>query len=118
MAKLLEGKEPSAKILVFGNIYAEIENLPDNIYFMGLYKREELPRVLKENSISVVFFSSIVPETFSYVVQEMMLLEVPIVCFNIGAPPERIRALNYKPSCIIPTINTEEVLACIKKLLD
>jgi hypothetical protein len=33
---------------------------------------------------------SIWPETYSYVTTELMRLNVPVACFNLGAPPERV----------------------------
>jgi glycosyltransferase involved in cell wall biosynthesis len=40
----------------------------------------------------MLFFASVWPETFSYVVGEMMALGLPIVAFDMGAPAERLRA--------------------------
>ena len=39
---------------------------------------------------NVFLFPSIWPETFSYVAEELMQLHVPLMCFNLGAPAERV----------------------------
>lgn len=55
------------------------------------YVREELPDIVEREGINVAFFASVVPETFSYVTQELMMMQLPVVCFDLGAPAERIR---------------------------
>lgn len=114
---LLKENRKEVKIIVYGNIYEDIEGLPSNIIFKGKYAREELPDILNNENISVVFFSSIVPETFSYVAQELMLTEVPIVCFNVGAPAERIIRENYKYGRVIESYTSEDVMRNIDYLM-
>jgi glycosyltransferase involved in cell wall biosynthesis len=49
--------------------------------------------------VNVLFFPSIWPETFSYVVGEMMALGLPIVAFDLGAPGERLRDYPHARLC-------------------
>ena len=116
LAGILKDKYPDAKILIYGHVYMDIVDLPGNIIFMGLYDKNKLPDILIENSITLVFFASIYSETFSYVVQELMLAEAPIVCFDIGAPAERIKRESYQPSCTAPEISAYSAMECIEKL--
>ena len=39
----------------------------------------------------MILFPSICPETFSYVIEEAIVLRLPIVAFDLGAPGERLR---------------------------
>ena len=48
----------------------------------------------------MVFLPSIVPETFSFVAEEVMALGLPLAAFDIGAPAERIRY--YTRGAILP----------------
>ena len=47
----------------------------------------------------MLFFPSIWPETFSYVVAEMTALHLPIVAFDLGAPAERLRSYRLARLC-------------------
>ncbi len=55
--------------------------------------------LIEANGINMFLFSSIWPETFSYVVAELMLLRVPIVAFDLGAPAERLRSYRDARLC-------------------
>ena len=57
----------------------------------GRYQRQKLVELVETHGINMFLFPSIWPETFSYVVAEMILLGVPIVAFDLGAPAERLR---------------------------
>lgn len=57
----------------------------------GPYKRDDLPRLIAESGANIMLFPSVWPETFSYVVQELMALQLPVACFGMGAPAERVR---------------------------
>lgn len=57
----------------------------------GPYRREDLVDLIEAHRINMVLFPSICPETFSYVVEELMRLALPIVAFDRGAPGERLR---------------------------
>ena len=56
----------------------------------GTYRRDDLVDLIEANGINLFFFPSICPETFSYVTEEMIRLDVPIVAFDLGAPGERL----------------------------
>ena len=47
----------------------------------------------------MILFPSICPETFSYVVEEMMLLRMPIAAFDLGAPGERLQSYELGRLC-------------------
>lgn len=58
----------------------------------GEYKREELMDILDEEKVTHIIFPSLCPETFSYVVSEIIMMDLSIVCFDIGAQAEKVRA--------------------------
>lgn len=97
LATLLQLIDPEARIMFYGRMDNEHEQallkerLP-NLVWRGKYDVEDLPELFNQDQISVVFFSSICPETFSFVTQECIEIGVPIVCFNVGAPSDRVRA--------------------------
>lgn len=79
-----------------------------NIKVMGKYKVSELPKIIQQIKTDIVFISSICPETFSYTTAEAMSMGLPVVCYNLGAPAERIQ--NYKKGLVLNEINPEENL--------
>lgn len=88
LAELLEKQDPGAKISVIGTLNSAKSF--DNLSVHGPYIPEELPVLLEKYRINVAIFPSIWPETFSYVAEELMVLGVPLVCFDLGAPAERV----------------------------
>lgn len=61
-----------------------------NIKVTGLYKLEELPDIIEREQIDIVFIPSVCPETFSFTASEALSMGLPIACFNLGAPVEKI----------------------------
>lgn len=65
----------------------------------GSYAREDLPSLLTQYNVDVIFIASICPETFSYTTLEAVRLGYPVVCFDIGAPAERVS--HYEKGVVI-----------------
>jgi glycosyltransferase involved in cell wall biosynthesis len=74
----------------------------------GSYERSELVEKIEGSGANVFLFPSVWPETFSYVTQELMCLDVPIVCFDLGAPAERVR--QYAKGWVIPLAHADVIL--------
>lgn len=74
----------------------------------GAYQRDMLPRLIVENDIDIILIPSIWPETFSYTTQEIIAMGLPVACFNLGAPAERLR--KYDKGIVIPRIDAELTL--------
>ena len=112
LAKYMKAHAPDARIVVIGIIDAR--NLPDNVVVHGKYELSELPGLLERYGINIGFVSSIWPETFSYVTQELMMLDLPLVCFDIGAPRDRIGT--WEKGRIIPENTPESAWTAISEL--
>jgi glycosyltransferase involved in cell wall biosynthesis len=82
----------------------------------GAYRREDLPRLLEESGASLVMIPSIWPETFSYTTSEAILLGYPVVCFDLGAPAERVRT--YDCGMVVEDISAEGMIGALKHILD
>lgn len=86
-----------------------------NIKVLGSYKIEDLPDIMEQEQIDIVFIPSICPETFSYTASEALSMGIPIACFNIGAPVEKItQNIN---GIVISTFNCEDVLTEIEEFI-
>ena len=104
------------KITIFGN-------LPDGKYpserikITGKYNVKDLPQLIELSGVNTFFFPSVCSETFSYVTDELLQMDVPVACYNLGAPAERIG--NYKKGIVINANasiqETIDALEAIKK---
>ena len=57
----------------------------------GPFENSTLPMLLLQHGVGVCWLPSICPETFSYVTEEIITMEMPLVCFDLGAPASRVR---------------------------
>jgi len=74
-----------------------------NVIFYGKYEHSDLPQILEKSGASCVVFPSVWPETFSYLVSELILLDVPIICFNLGAQAEKVKT--YSKGIVCEDVN-------------
>jgi glycosyltransferase involved in cell wall biosynthesis len=98
LAREIVREELNVSISVIGLI--EIECDGKVVTETGPYEHSQLVELIEARGPNVFFFPSIWPETFSYVTDELMQLDVPIVCFDLGAPAERVR--KYARGKVIP----------------
>ena len=78
-------------LLGSGNAGARFEGKP-NVQVHREYERDDLPAWIAKLSPDLALLPSTVPETFSYVLSEMLALRVPVLCASPGAPAERLVA--------------------------
>jgi glycosyltransferase involved in cell wall biosynthesis len=90
MIDRIEGESLDVRVVVIGLLHSARKS--PRLRVTGPYEREHLVDLIEAHGVNVLFFPSIWPETFSYVVGEMMTLGLPIVAFDLGAPAERLRA--------------------------
>lgn len=80
----------SIRITVIGTLEAAYSK--EVITETGPYRPEELPDLIRQSGANVFLFPSVCPETFSFVVGELIQMTLPVACFDIGAPAERVKA--------------------------
>lgn len=93
LAEYLQTADPEVSVVIVGAIDTEGRKLLPNMRVTGYYAPDDLPTLIRSCGVNVAFFASVWPETFSYMVQELMQFELPLVCLDIGAPRSRVR--NY-----------------------
>jgi GT2 family glycosyltransferase/glycosyltransferase involved in cell wall biosynthesis len=69
-------------------------DLDPNFLITGRYSRDSLVNTVESLGINIFLMPSIWPETYSYVADEMIAMNLPIVCFNVGAQAEKISIYN------------------------
>lgn len=89
MLERIDSGHPDVRVVVLGTLDVALKS--DRLAVTGRYQRQKLVDLVESHGINMFLFPSIWPETFSYVVAEMILLGVPIVAFDLGAPAERLR---------------------------
>jgi glycosyltransferase involved in cell wall biosynthesis len=110
MAKIIESEGNDTTLTVIGPFDGWLRG--KHITLTGPYKLEDLPSLLSDFRINICFLPSIWPETFSYVTSELMALDMPLCCFDLGAPAERVRG--YSKGLIISQIDAAIALAQIR----
>ena len=86
------------RITVIGSLIPEFSS--PCLHVTGPYGRGELADRMRISGANLFFFSSIWPETFSYVAHEIMACGVPFCCFDLGAPAAS--AKDYEKGCVLP----------------
>ena len=115
LANICRKKNINAEFIIIGIDNKNIQH--KNAKYISGYTRDELGKILTQNNVHAVVYSSIANETFSYVAQELMILEVPFVCFEDGAPQERIRKYHYPLAEIAQQVSAESLFVALQKLL-
>ena len=86
----LESARIDGSVVVIGSL--ESGRSSSRLKITGPYRPSDLAEWLDKTNVNICLVPSICPETFSYVSQELIELGVPVASFDLGAPPERIRA--------------------------
>jgi glycosyltransferase involved in cell wall biosynthesis len=106
MLGLIAKEHLQVKILVIGHLCEMLDS--ENLLITGEYRREDLPALVEQHQIDIFFQPSICPETFSFTTAEVMMMELPLAVFNLGAPAERVR--NYEKGLVIEKMEARYAL--------
>lgn len=74
-----------------------------NTKYLGKYNHDDLQHLVENETISMEIFPSICSETFSYLVSEHIAMNEPIVCFDMGAQAEKVRA--YSKGIVVKNVD-------------
>lgn len=115
LARALRAAAAPVTVKVIG--YTELHHAPyreDGLEILGAYEAEDISSLLARHRAAVVLSLSICPETYCYTAAEAMLSGFPVVSFDLGAVPGRIR--RSRGGWIIPPRNDSDLLALILRL--
>ena len=102
----LDREKSDVRLVVLGTLDVALKS--ERLRVTGRYQRSELVDLVEAHGINMFLFTSIWPETFSYVVAEMIQLGLPIVAFDLGAPAERLRG--YPRGRLCPEVSAAAAL--------
>ncbi len=91
-AALARDDNQQLEFLVFGNMDVDASQLGGKLRKMGAYQRANLRTILATHRCDIGFLPSIWPETYSYVLSEILELGLHPVVFDLGAQAVRLRA--------------------------
>jgi GT2 family glycosyltransferase len=114
MAKIIEREDTDTTLTVIGSFDGWLRG--KRVKVTGPYVKLDLPSILTQCGVNICFLPSIWPETFSYVTSELLALEMPICCFDLGAPAERVR--NYDKGLVISQIDAVVALDEIRRFFE
>ncbi len=114
LAEYIRNTEKRVRVVIIGSI--NIDMPKELVTITGPYRAEQLPELLERHRVNVGFFPSIWPETFSYVTEEMIVMGLPVLAFDLGAPGERV--VKNSNGMVIPLSGPSTILEAIEKLYD
>jgi hypothetical protein len=82
----------------------------------GRYERGELPRLVVEASIDLIWLPSQVHETYGYAVSDALMTRLPIIASSVGAYPERLSRLEMV-SVLPPDADPEVTWVTVQRLI-
>jgi glycosyltransferase involved in cell wall biosynthesis len=93
MLALIVSKQLPVSIVVIGTL--DRYSASPALTITGPFENSALPTLLEQHGIGVCWLPSICPETFSYVTEEIITMEMPLVCFDLGAPASRVKHYRF-----------------------
>jgi len=109
LVKAIEEKGLNIDVVLIGEISEFIKS--PHFKVTGRYDREQLPQIITQEQIDIFLIPSICPETFSYTTQEIMMMQMPLMVFDVGAPAERVR--EYEKGYVLSPVSVNTILQTI-----
>lgn len=106
LAREIGRRSADVKIVVIGAIEAMCDPLV--VTQTGPYQHDELIGLIEKSGANIFLFPSIWSETFSYVVEELMTMSLPVASFDYGAPAERLAI--YPKGLVLDSMDPVAVL--------
>lgn len=106
LAQEILERQLNLNIVVIGEIEIKCES--SVVSQTGAYQRDQLSSLIQREEVNVLLFPSICPETFSYVIHELINLELPVACFDMGAPADRLAI--YSKGLILKGFDPSSIL--------
>ena len=108
---LPELKRQNIPITIIGEKNQEVDSY---FTFTGRYDLSELPDIIEELSVNVFLQVSICPETFCYTVAELIHMQAPVICFDLGGQADLMKT--YPNGKILPLNNKEKPESLLKSI--
>jgi hypothetical protein len=90
LAKAIAAAGAGVRIVVVGSVDAWCP--PEVVTQTGPYKQDDLPKIVEKHKINIALLPSICPETFSFVAHEIISMNLPMICLDLGAQADIVRS--------------------------
>ncbi|MDD5373386.1 MAG: glycosyltransferase [Sulfurimonas sp.] len=111
MIGIIEKNKYNINVTVIGELDLNLKS--GHLKVHGRYQRDDLAELMGKYNINACLIPSIWPETFSYTTEEIMMMDMPLFIFDLGAPAERVK--KYSKGYVIDKIDAYATLDAIKK---
>ena len=94
LGELITSCDPNKRLFVYGEVgepRIRALNAPDNVFFSGVYQKDDIYDLLQASRIDVALILPRWAETFCYTLSEAWAMGIPVIGTDIGAVGERIR---------------------------
>lgn len=108
-------KRKDCYVSVIGTPFRFLRVTGKRIHYAGQYNQVELQEIIQKENVNCIFFPSVCAETFSYLVSEIIMMNLPVVCFDFGAQAEKIR--KYDKGIVCKSRNPNDIYESIKQAL-
>ncbi len=98
------------EFVLLGSAHLSNEFASKKVRVIDHYRREELGDFVANIRPDIAMLASTVPETYGYVLSEMLQLGIPVICSNLGAYAERGKHL---PGITLVNANSESFLEAL-----
>lgn len=88
LSEEIQAGKLDVRITVIGTLEGSLDTATVSV--TGAYDRANLPEIIERSGVNLMLFPSVSPETFSFVVAELMEMQLPIASFDFGGPAERV----------------------------
>lgn len=89
LTELIPRLPEGVELVLLGSAHLSSQLASERVTTIDHYQREELGDFIDNIKPDIAMLASTVPETYGYVLSEMLQLGVPVICSNIGAYAER-----------------------------
>ena len=113
LAQEIQREGSDERIAIIGSLEVGVNSAI--VQQSGPYKHSELAKMIEQSGANVMLFPSVWPETFSYVTQEILELDLPLACLNLGAQAERVK--NHHKGWVLSSSDPRLILQELRQLL-
>lgn len=106
--EIIDEKKLDINITLIGEIDCEEELNYKKFKKTGCYSIGEMDKLVNNNNIDVFLIPTVWPETYSFTTQEIIMMEMPVACLNIGAQAEKVK--KYSKGLIIDSFDANVIL--------
>jgi len=112
LVKTIEERSLPIQVTLIGEISETIHSKRFKV--TGRYDRDKLANIVVDEDIDIFLIPSICPETFSYTTQEIIMMQMPLMVFDLGAPAERVR--EYQEGVVLKKNYVENIIShCLSR---